>query len=142
MSVFKYWLNPKDYIKTSRGASKLSKWAKKIYKKNNYTCVACGYRAGGNLRLEAHHIVPKSINPQLAYRISNGVTLCSECHRTDDYAYHAVHGVKGSKEMFDRWLSEKRGEKVIKNDFEIDSFTLFTLIAFSAVIGVSLGYFL
>ena len=141
MSLFQYWLNPKEYIKTSRGASKLSKWAKKVYKKNNYTCVACGYKAGGELRLEAHHIVPKSINPQLAYRVYNGMTLCSACHRTDDDAYHAVHGVKGSKEMFDRWLSLKRGE-VIKSDFKINGFTLFIFTLLTVSFGVFLGYFL
>ena len=141
MSVFKYWLNPKDYIKTSRGVSKLSKWAKKIYKKNNYTCVACGYKAGGKLRLEAHHIVPKSISPGLAYRISNGITLCSQCHRTDDDAYHAVYGVKGSKEMFETWLSEKRGD-VIKSGFKINGFTLFIFTLLTVSFGIFLGYLL
>ena len=33
MSALKYWFNPKAYIKTSRGSTKLAKWAKKVYKK-------------------------------------------------------------------------------------------------------------
>jgi len=62
-----------------------------------------------NIKLEAHHIIPKSKNRKLALRVSNGVALCSRCHRTDSDSYHAVHGIKGSKRMFNRWLRAKRG---------------------------------
>jgi 5-methylcytosine-specific restriction endonuclease McrA len=101
--------------------------------------VACGYKDDGDINLEAHHIVPKSLNPRLAYRVSNGVALCSECHRTDDDAYHAVYGYKGSHELFDSWLRVKRG-KVKSNDFKIDNFTLFTLVLITVIIGVTLAY--
>ncbi|CAA6798833.1 MAG: Unknown protein [uncultured Sulfurovum sp.] len=140
MSALKYWFNPKAYIKTSRGSTKLAKWAKKVYKKNNYTCVACGYQGGGSKKLEAHHIVPKSINPRLAYRVSNGVTLCSACHRTDEDAYHAVNGYKGSHELFNSWLSVKRG-KVKNDDFKINEFLLFFLVILTISLGVFLAYF-
>jgi hypothetical protein len=140
MSALEYWFNPKAYIKTSRGTYKLNKWAKKVYRKNNYTCVACGYRDNGDLNLEAHHIVPKSINPRLAYRVSNGVALCSKCHRTDDDAYHAVYGIKGSQQLFDRWLSAKRG-KVKNDDFKINNFLLFVLVTLTITFGAFLAYF-
>ena len=139
MSALKYWFNPKAYIKTSRGTSKLNKWAKKVYKKYHHTCVACGYKDGGDLNLEAHHIVPKSINPRLAYRVSNGVALCSECHRTDDDAYHALNGYKGSRELFNSWLNVKRGQ-VKNNDFKVSNFLLFILIFLSIFFGILLAY--
>ncbi|CAA6827459.1 MAG: Unknown protein [uncultured Sulfurovum sp.] len=140
MSALKYWFNPKAYIKTSRGSTKLAKWAKKVYKKNNYTCVACGYQGGGDERLEAHHIVPKSINPRLAYRVSNGVTLCSGCHRVDDDAYHALNGYEGSHALFNSWLSVKR-EKVKNNDFKINNFLFFFLVSLSISLGIMIAYF-
>lgn len=138
LGTLKYWINPKDYIKTSEGTTKLSKWAKKIYKQNNYQCLACGYRAGGNIRLEAHHIVPKSINPKLAYRLSNGVTLCSKCHRTDDDAYHAVCGIKGSVELFEKWLSYKT-KKDVKEKIYIDNNTIFIIVVLVIITGVYIG---
>ena len=32
-------------------------------------------------RVETHHGYPKAIFPELAYQLSNGVTLCLRCHR-------------------------------------------------------------
>jgi 5-methylcytosine-specific restriction endonuclease McrA len=102
---------------SERNAYKLAKWSKLVRAKYNHTCVACGYKpqkANGEwlsgIKLEAHHIIPKSKSRKLALKISNGVALCEVCHRTGDDSYHAIHGVKGSKRMFNRWLRAKRGK--------------------------------
>lgn len=49
-----------------------------IFERDDYTCQDCGDDSGGNLN--AHHIIPASEEPKKQHDISNGVTLCLECH--------------------------------------------------------------
>ncbi|WP_420609997.1 HNH endonuclease [Candidatus Poriferisodalis sp.] len=44
--------------------------------RDGFRCAKCG-RAG---KLEAHHIEPVHIAPELAYDVGNGLTLCRACH--------------------------------------------------------------
>jgi hypothetical protein len=64
----------KDRRKSFEG----SQWRKAVFERDNYTCVLCMVRGG---RLEADHIKPYSMFPELRYEINNGRTLCSSCHR-------------------------------------------------------------
>jgi len=69
--------------------SKIKIWRAKVFKRDDYTCVACGQKGG---KLEAHHILSYRDFKKERYKISNGATLCKECHKkTDNY------GRKGSK---------------------------------------------
>lgn len=61
---------------------KLRKWGKEIKKRDNLMCQIC-YTSNN---LHAHHIKPKSLFPDLAYDIDNGITLCDNCH------YEVHHG--------------------------------------------------
>lgn len=56
--------------------SRYLKWRSDVFKRDNWTCQTCGARG----YVEAHHIKPwvKFIN--LRYDVTNGVTLCKECH--------------------------------------------------------------
>lgn len=58
-------------------------WRERIFARDNWTCVLCGRRSreGDSVKLQAHHIVPVSVDATLAYVDSNGMTLCVECHR-------------------------------------------------------------
>jgi 5-methylcytosine-specific restriction endonuclease McrA len=53
-------------------------WRKAVFKRDNWTCVACKIRGG---ILHADHIKMWSTHPHLRYEISNGQTLCKKCHR-------------------------------------------------------------
>jgi len=53
-------------------------WREAVFIRDNYTCVWCGDKHGGNL--EADHILLFSTNPEHRFSIDNGRTLCHDCH--------------------------------------------------------------
>ena len=59
-------------------------WRKAVFERDNYTCQDCGDNKGGNL--EADHIKPRYLYPELTFIVVNGRTLCNICHKkTDTY---------------------------------------------------------
>lgn len=58
------------------------KWRMSVFQRDHFKCVECGAR--GNI--QADHIKPFSLFPDLRLDINNGRTLCVPCHRqTDTY---------------------------------------------------------
>jgi hypothetical protein len=69
-----------------RKSNEYKEWREKVYERDNYTCIFCGYR--GN-KLSVDHIKPFSLFPELRLDISNGRTLCQECHKaTETYGWN------------------------------------------------------
>lgn len=62
-----------------RNSTEYSIWRKAIFERDNYTCQECGERGG---HLNAHHIKPFSIFPELRLDMNNGISLCNDCHKT------------------------------------------------------------
>lgn len=58
-------------------------WRQKVYKRDKYTCQECGRKRkrGDRVELNAHHIKSWVEHPRLRFKLSNGLTLCKECHR-------------------------------------------------------------
>lgn len=60
-------------------------WREAVFKRDNYTCRSCLARneagTGNDVYLEAHHIQPFAEFPEFRFDVSNGLTLCRECHK-------------------------------------------------------------
>jgi hypothetical protein len=57
-------------------------WRAAVLARDKRTCQHCA----GTRRLEAHHIIPIKDRPDLRHEVSNGLTLCHQCH------FYGVHG--------------------------------------------------
>jgi predicted restriction endonuclease len=56
------------------------KWRKEfregVFERDLYTCQVCGHTDN----LDAHHITDRHEMPNGGYTLSNGISLCPECH--------------------------------------------------------------
>ena len=75
------------------------KWRKSIYARDNYTCQHCGDDMGGNLN--AHHIESYNNNPDLRTTLSNGITLCKDCH--DEFHNQYGRG-NNTRSQLNEWI--------------------------------------
>ena len=68
--------------KLLRNSDSFKKWRLSVFHRDNWTCRKCGKRSKQNeyLRIEAHHVKPFAIFPELRFSIDNGLTLCKKCH--------------------------------------------------------------
>jgi hypothetical protein len=50
---------------------------KRVFERDDWTCQECKQTGG---QLHPHHIIPKSLRPDLTFEIENVITLCYNCH--------------------------------------------------------------
>lgn len=65
-----------------------NEWRFSVYKRDNFTCRACGSKKSGNFH--AHHILNYHNNPHKRVCIDNGITLCKDCHSN----FHHIYGYR------------------------------------------------
>jgi hypothetical protein len=58
-------------------------WRKAVYERDGYKCIWCGVMGNGK-NLNADHILPFAIYEDLRLEVSNGRTLCIDCHKKTD----------------------------------------------------------
>jgi len=80
-------LNSKGFSKNYRFRNALeirgynNKWRKTVYERDHYLCRICGRHPQGK-SLQAHHMLSIEKYPRKILDVSNGVSLCSLCHKT------------------------------------------------------------
>lgn len=73
-----------------RSSVQFRQWRKAVFERDKYICQMCGI-SGAKAYLQADHIKPFAYFPELRLDITNGRTLCRECHKlTDSFAYKAI----------------------------------------------------
>lgn len=73
----------KGYKKGYRDNLAYKKWRTSVFERDGYTCQGCGITG---VYITAHHIKSFAKYPELRLEISNGLTLCEDCHKkTDNY---------------------------------------------------------
>ena len=64
-------------------------WRTEVFNRDGYVCQNCSNAK--NNYLTAHHIKSFANYPELRYEVSNGITLCEECHSERDHYYARLH---------------------------------------------------
>jgi len=97
--LWKGGITPKN--KKIRNNIKYRLWREEVFKRDNWTCVFC---RKGNCCLNAHHIYSFANYLKLRFIVSNGITLCRECHQE----FHNKYGRKNHNKT----IAERTGVSV------------------------------
>ena len=77
------WKGGKTKInKLERQRGEYREWRSNVFIRDDYTCQKCGIKSKKGLvvYLHAHHIKEFATHPDKRFDISNGITLCKNCH--------------------------------------------------------------
>lgn len=73
--------------RSRRDSAEEREWRQAVFQRDDFTCQFCGERGG---RLQADHVEPVALRPDLALELDNGRTLCVPCHQaTPTYGWRA-----------------------------------------------------
>lgn len=74
----------------ARKSKEFKLWRKLVFTKDDYTCQRCKKQSkrGERLSLHPHHILNFAEYLKLRFDISNGITLCENCHKE----FHKIYG--------------------------------------------------
>ncbi len=87
----------------------ISRWKRRVVKRDNYTCQCCGFVGRLNDgKLNAHHINNFKDHEELRVDTDNGITLCVSCHKK----FHLEYGKRNNnaqqlKEFIDGFFDKK-----------------------------------
>ncbi len=80
-------------------SKKYKDWRKAVYERDGYRCVDCGTPGTGK-NLNADHIEPYSLRPDLVLEVSNGRTLCIDCHKaTPTYGWKMFNELRRREKL-------------------------------------------
>ena len=84
-------------------------WRKEVFIRDGYTCQCCGIKSGKgkSVCLEAHHKNNFKDFVEERFLVSNGVTLCKDCHKK----FHSMFGKKNNtEEQFKKFINHNKHE--------------------------------
>ena len=61
------------------------------YKRDDWKCRVCGKPESKDCHLDAHHITDRHEMPNDGYCLSNGISLCPNCHRKAEVWHESKH---------------------------------------------------
>jgi hypothetical protein len=71
------WIDGKSLERDrARLGTELKEWRKLVFKRDNYTCQHCNSKK----YIQAHHIIEWAKDESKRFEVSNGLTLCVDCH--------------------------------------------------------------
>ena len=105
---WKYNLDKTDEERIKgRKYPKYDKWRKKVYERDDYTCIITGERGGD---LVAHHLEGYTPNRELRTVVSNGVTMDVYYHKL----FHKLYGNgNNTRAQFEEFLKDYKEKKNI-----------------------------
>lgn len=90
-------LSDKDR-KDKRKYSEYTDFVKSVFARDNHTCQCCGKQ---KTNLVAHHLDGYNWCLEKRTDVTNGITLCSNCHGN----FHSIYGQgNNTKEQFEEWM--------------------------------------
>ena len=71
------------FYRSIRTSFRYRLWRESVFKRDNYTCVWCGEKSGNGkaVTLNADHVKPLFLFPELIFDLNNCRTLCIDCHK-------------------------------------------------------------
>lgn len=66
-----------------RCSAEYRQWREAVLKRDDYACQRCGVKPMDSGVLHAHHIKPFARYVALRFEVSNGLTLCHDCHEAE-----------------------------------------------------------
>jgi len=106
-------------------------WKRAVFIRDRFTCQQCGRRNGKKPIIEAHHLIEFSdlvkksgaqtieegINNPSLWEVSNGQTLCHDCHKeTDSYPKGLSCGKEAKRSMDWRYKPNKQKDEQHNGD--------------------------
>lgn len=80
MTIVGYSKVNAKWTETGNRRKPKQRWAIKVKKRDKGVCQVCGTFED----LEAHHIMRMRDYPHWRYNVTNGITLCNQCHEKAD----------------------------------------------------------
>jgi hypothetical protein len=75
--LYKSSLSEADRL-VGRNIPEVREWRRLVYERDDYACQVCGERGR---KIQAHHLHPWAVRPELRFDLSNGVTVCRVHHK-------------------------------------------------------------
>lgn len=105
-----------------RNSTSYDEWRTAVYKRDDYTCQCCGKHGG---KMNAHHIKSFANNELLRLDVTNGITLCEQCHAFKyEGSLHNIYNCRKdvTPKQLEDYINYKRKLLGIDEHFDIDEF--------------------